>query len=628
MEGEILSGKILKKLGVLTPKAEVVHIRGKEGVFLRSQFIDEKVIGSGKVYRGTHRLPQKARIDLRKLRALQVADLLIGNTDRHGNNIWFVKNPKTGLFAPVAFDHNFALGDKVLSPKWDNGATFSSPMSTAKLSRGAIPSKLTRTALFRNQIYQGALWNPDATEDYFKEAARLQKSLPNKVLKQMVAEIPDEAFAGRDTLKRREELLKRLIQRRDRLPQLLEGTLRGTLRASAGAVALDGLPKRLERYLPKGRVARTKLEMEIRGKEGFPRRGFQPHKAYGKLLEVGVPREAAREMAAILGRQAGLQTQASEFLRKSPIAPKARRPQKGIRVDVLARKRNYLPDVAPVTQMVTEEGGKLRGVGGAIVPAPGTPPRVVWEAAGKKLRPNSRQRLRIVPVYGAPDQFRAILQDVDGKVLREAPYKVGIALKASLDPMDKRILKSSLRKPNPLDVIQPGQGKKLQFPEAKAINELPAVVRNKMAQVFDTLRKDLKLPVDQAVRLKPVEVSGLGLKQVVQVRSPSGRWMSRGVLNLAPGDFEVIANTTVRKKQAVKSTNNWESMVKTAKNPSSGSGRRNLSGTSKKVPKARKGQTGAIGKKRLAKPTGKVPSVGRKRAFHPKVRVRFRGLKL
>jgi hypothetical protein len=163
----------------------------------------EEFLGTKNVYRGTDPLPDGARLDLRKLRRLQVADLLIGNTDRHYKNIWFAENPRTKLFEPIAFDHNFSLGDRVLSPSWKGGATFERAMADSRGPRGAVLSATTRTALYRNPISAGALQHPERVGEYFTEARSLQEALPDHTLKKMVDDIPDEAFGKRDPVLRR-----------------------------------------------------------------------------------------------------------------------------------------------------------------------------------------------------------------------------------------------------------------------------------------------------------------------------------------------------------------------------------------------------------------------------------------
>jgi hypothetical protein len=647
LEGELLSSKILKKLGVLTPGTEAVHIKGKKGVFLRSEFMDQKLLGSGKVYRGVSALPSSARLDLRKLRALQVADLLIGNTDRHYNNAWFVKNTRTKLFEPVAFDHNFALGDKVLSPKWEGGATFQNSMSVAKTPRGAIPSEATKIALSRNRLYERALQNPHQTEDYFKEAARLQKALPDKVLKQMVADIPNEAFGPRNPALRRQQLLERLIQRRDRLPQVLEGSLRGSMQAYGGMVALDGLPPRLNRFLPQTRAARTKLEMELAGAKGTSGGRFHPQRVYGKLLETGMPREAAREMTAILGRQAGHTVQAANLLKKPGANSgflKWSRTTSGTSVEKLLNSKNYPSNENLAKKMLSEESGKIRGVGGNPPPPPGSAPRRILEVARKDFKPGPGQRLRVLEIPGRPGDYQALLQGADGKILKEGFWTAeGIeGLKTS--PVPRNLSQKALQAPNDFDLVQSRDGETGKFRSRKMNSAMPADQVAELKKELTGLRKKLKIGPNQALRIKFVEnVNGGEPHRILQVRGSDGRWTSQALVTQEAVDFKVRPLAGGKGLDVLKRREgtSWEGFIK--KTPEK------ISPRLKKPPKAKKvgpsklqpdsppkrnvpikKRQAAPVKRRLAPPRGGSESQQPGRKFRPKFRprVRVKGIKL
>lgn len=234
-EGELLSTRLIQEVGLTTPQTDVVRVpkRGLRRLvpsssrFLRSRLLDEAALSTDHLVRGVDALPREAILEMGELRRLQLTDLLIGNVDRNGRNLWFLRDAASGRYRPVAIDHNLALGDPRLSPAGRYGAAFSTPLASGDMV--ADPARmhpLVKRILTRNDLYRGALWDPRAVEAYRAEAGRIRAALGDARLAALVGEIPDQAFGWRRPERRRRQLLETLRARRDALGDVVEAIFR------------------------------------------------------------------------------------------------------------------------------------------------------------------------------------------------------------------------------------------------------------------------------------------------------------------------------------------------------------------------------------------------------------------
>jgi hypothetical protein len=418
-EGELLATRLLQTLSILTPRTMVASVTGLKGRFLLSAYIDQETFGEGKIFQGVASLPPQGKVDLQALRRLQVADLLMGNADRHGGNLWFRENPTTGLLEPIAFDHSFAFGNSEISPQWEHGAAFSLPISHPSQLLGTSPSWQTREILSKNACYRGALVYPEGVEDYLREAERIRTLLTDEKIGELVAELPRQVFGGRSPVIRRTEMFRGLMRRRDALKTVLVGALRSTLPALVGAVLLDALPPHLAALLPQEVPARTHLELSLGNQ---PRRSLSTQDR--SLRQAGLGMHTRRKILVFLQRQAGLQG-TLHVRHLKPSSPSSQVTSSSwARVEWLTNHQALLPEHSPARWMLQASWGTTRGVWGSRRPEIDNPAWKVLQRAQKDLAPDAEELLRVLYIPRTPGIYQVLVQGPDGTIHREAAYQV------------------------------------------------------------------------------------------------------------------------------------------------------------------------------------------------------------
>ncbi len=247
VEGEYLAARMLEQAGVDTPRVELVKIRGKKGLFAKSNFIGDGY-GDSRVFKdylGKADLPPyprmlpteeklrlyaekfAAKLDLNQVRKLQVIDVLMGNGDRHGGNI-FLTQRGSGKYGLMAIDHNFAFVTQRQKP--DN----STHTKNAGWQRNFLRS-FNGSAIFgssarragsvaniveKNCVYRICLQVAPDRVAYQKIISETKSTFSDEVISKLVNELPEEISA-----KRKSELSEILKWRRDNMAKAFDDYL-------------------------------------------------------------------------------------------------------------------------------------------------------------------------------------------------------------------------------------------------------------------------------------------------------------------------------------------------------------------------------------------------------------------
>lgn len=246
VEGEVLAARILNHAGIETPGSAIVRIEGKEGLFVRNDFVGDRFRGDEVVKTpGTVPLPRieaesaptanraearrsfESLFDMKQLRRLQVLDLIMGNGDRHGGN-FFLRKSASGPMKLIPIDHNYALvgfgqkpeiGESVSIMGWQRNFVKSFNGSGALLGYGHS-SGTVEQILGRNDVYQAAVTLAPDRAAYGEIVAELKKGLSDEFIRNMIRDLPPEIDPTR-----RRELEETLRWRRDHVGEALDAYL-------------------------------------------------------------------------------------------------------------------------------------------------------------------------------------------------------------------------------------------------------------------------------------------------------------------------------------------------------------------------------------------------------------------
>jgi hypothetical protein len=407
--GEWLGTRLMNEAGVSSPRVDMVQVRGQDVPFARIQHMQELFPGE-QLARGTGGLPKGAQIDLDAMRRMQAVDLLIGNSDRHGNNVWFRQDPSTGRWRPIAFDHNLALASTA-STGW-KAAPFQEPMRIPSKSGAVVPSSSTRSILGRNSVYTGIMNDPRAAHGLLTESRHVQATLTDERIDKLVDSMPDEAIGPDDKKARRQELKDTLKRRRNELLKTAEVTLKSHPDYLRTEWRLAGLPEDLRAHLPKDLESRWRFVGAMR-----PDGRFDPVRLQAALTLTGVTPEASRRIRRQVRAQGGLPRRLLPTRQADLAAVGAPKKQATLRqvrkvkdphVDFTGRNRYPSYDMLEV--VATEKGTELRGVDGRTPPPDYTAVRRVADKVqgGIELKPGESIRVTRRPTGLQPVDVRVL----------------------------------------------------------------------------------------------------------------------------------------------------------------------------------------------------------------------------
>lgn len=300
VEGEWLSQRLMTQAGVTSPDVDVVTRPGRRHSYARVQHMGDMFPGQ-ELVRGVDAVKAGDRVDMAAVHRMQAVDLLIGNPDRHPLNMWFVRDPKSGMLRPIAFDHNITLGTRqgfTGTANHTNWSAFEQPLVRTRPDGSSLPSVGAQDINGRNALYQDAVRHPGELRSLHAEAVAVQASLSEERIRTLVAEIPDEAIGGKDKAARRRELEEHLLRRRRELVPAVESYMRQHPAYQQAQWELGRLPEDVRARLPQDMGSRWGF-VEALGPDGK----FDQERLRRALGAAGITGAAAEEVQAHLVRQ-------------------------------------------------------------------------------------------------------------------------------------------------------------------------------------------------------------------------------------------------------------------------------------------------------------------------------------
>lgn len=230
-EGELVTRALFERLGVRAPDLYLVRVEGRRELHLRIRFAGDRFT-DGETAIPQRELAPEAPVDREACRMIQLVDLLVGNLDRHEDNLLFFRRPGDSSWNPVPIDHNLALLTPEVSdqPNWfpkpfpDLSEVPPAPRTLLQV-REVGNAYLSKHGRNHHPLWKNLLMADSAEADYLRQARSLAAALPDLVLEEIVRDVPDEVFEGIDGKRRRTEMLDLLQRRRDDLPAFLRAFL-------------------------------------------------------------------------------------------------------------------------------------------------------------------------------------------------------------------------------------------------------------------------------------------------------------------------------------------------------------------------------------------------------------------
>ncbi len=321
-EGEILSARMLRRVGFLSPALRTVNVEGRTGVYLQMELIDSafgasegRLLAPWETGRGW-----RARLDMVQIRTLQLLDVIMGNQDRNEGNLRLARQgdrlllPRAGreTLVPIPFDGDWALvtGElNELAVVRGLRESLGPPVPPDRLLREVGPAGMPESMMNENRAYnralQLALRDPEALVDYVRIAEHLRGVLDDAWLERIVSELPDEDIGTRERSRRRADILRLVKARRDALARWFAETVLLSPRARAagdrmaravpGGLAGLRLGARERLYLVENLLAPARLD---------------PGAAYFHLRAAGLEAARATEVVTALASREGVALEA------------------------------------------------------------------------------------------------------------------------------------------------------------------------------------------------------------------------------------------------------------------------------------------------------------------------------
>lgn len=300
VESEWLSHRLMRQAGVASPEVDVVQRPGRRHSLARVQHMADMFPGQ-ELVRGADALKAGDRIDLAAVHRMQAVDLLIGNPDRHALNMWFVKDPASGLLRPIAFDHNIALGTRQSftgTRGHTNWSAFEQTVVRTLPDGTPVPGGMAAESMGRNPLYADAILHPGELRSLHRQAGLVAASIGEERIRTLVAEIPASAIGSGDKAARRAELEAHLLRRRRELVPAIEAYMRQHPAYLQSQWELGRLAPELRAKLPRDMAGRWAF-VEALGPDGK----FDRERLGRALGGAGITGTAAEGIQGQLARQ-------------------------------------------------------------------------------------------------------------------------------------------------------------------------------------------------------------------------------------------------------------------------------------------------------------------------------------
>lgn len=310
-EGEALAARILTRLGFHVPQSRLVTIEGQEGAFFQTELIDPAFTGDARI-ETLHDLREPiARLDPREVWLLTLADMAMGNGDRHRKNL-LVGHTQAGRLRVLPIDQNLSFASPAVTVNFFNThfvegfrgvpAQAAAGPRFAHLDGRRRAKDAGRASWFlrRNQASAAAFdedaaaASPDFLEAVVASGEFLISRLDDAFLDRLLTELPDEDITLGDPAARKADIRRVFRIRRDGLRREIRRvlTVRTAAQRQAKKVWEAGVEPRLRQRL---RLSEKDERYVLAALTPDEDRVFPLVRTYMALLTAGRDTLAARQ---------------------------------------------------------------------------------------------------------------------------------------------------------------------------------------------------------------------------------------------------------------------------------------------------------------------------------------------
>lgn len=416
LEAEWLSARMMQRIGLPAPDVDIVRIQGETYPHARVQHIRERFPGAT-LAEGYWSLPAHAKVDMVGMRQMLAMDLLIGNADRHGGNMWFLKDAATGTWRPIPFDHNVSMGtQRAIGLEAGSFAAFERPMVKTK-DGISHPTRSSEVIFTKNSAYHATVKDSRAAIGLLSEARALQATLTEADIRSLVAGIPDEAIGSADKAARRQELVEHLLRRRRELVPTAEAVLRNHPDYLRSEWRLAGLPEGLRQRLPADLEARWKFVDALR-----PDGTFDRGRLRGALAATGVSAATSHEVQSLLHAQGGVKRSWIPGSRGRGLGEAPGTARKAGLEYTADMKRSRIPSYDLLELHQGAAGPELKGLHGHELAPEHSGVRKVMDLAHAQVKLEPGERIRVARKPTGLQGIQVHVVDAGGQVIGKTRY--------------------------------------------------------------------------------------------------------------------------------------------------------------------------------------------------------------
>lgn len=236
-EGDALATRILTRLGFPVPQSRLVTIEGKEGAWFQTELVDAAFSGDVGIQSLHKAAGAEDRLDPRDVRLLTLADIAMGNGDRHRNNM-LIGTDRGGRLRVIPIDQNLAFSSPSITVSFFNthfvpgfqGLDPDEPGYEHLNNPGYADGSGTLDWFRRrNNASSHALRrsaeDPGRVQDLVAAANYLAATLDDSYLDRILAELPDDVFTRVPAAQRKPEIRRTFRIRRDGLKRAVREQL-------------------------------------------------------------------------------------------------------------------------------------------------------------------------------------------------------------------------------------------------------------------------------------------------------------------------------------------------------------------------------------------------------------------
>jgi hypothetical protein len=314
-EGEALATRILTRLGFPVPQSRLVTIEGREGAWFQTELVDPTFTGDVGIQSLYESAGKEGELDPREVRLLTLADIAMGNGDRHRNNM-LLGTDRGDRLRVIPIDQNLAFSSPSITVSFFNTHFvpgfhgIEEPEGHPEyqhLKNPGYAGSSGSLTWFRKRnnasrlVFRGRDEDSALVEDVVAATNFLATTLDDTYLDRILAELPSDAFTRVPASLRKPEIRRVFRIRRDGLKRavLEDLSMRSRDAVQARELWRGKVPADLRRKLGLSEQDERLVTLQLDG-------GVEPTRLvalYQVLLELGAEKLLARQVVLGLAQE-------------------------------------------------------------------------------------------------------------------------------------------------------------------------------------------------------------------------------------------------------------------------------------------------------------------------------------